>query len=59
MREEKLDLLDKLTADAVDPYSLIKSAYMQNRLKIGSCKSVDEDQTPSYDFDFDEDMDEE
>lgn len=59
LREEKLDLLDKLTTDAVDPYSLIKSAYMQNRLKIGSCKSVDEDQTPSYDFDFDEDMDEE
>lgn len=53
LREENLELMDKLTAGSVDPYSLVKSAYMQNRLKIGTCKTGDE--TPSYDFDFDDD----
>lgn len=59
LREEKLESLDKLLADAVDSYSLIKSVYMQNRLQIGSCKSADLDEAPSYDFDFDEEMNEE
>ena len=60
VREEKLDLLDKLTANSVDPYSTIKSAYMQNRLKMHVCGAKEQTgQVPSYDFDFDEDFDEE
>ena len=60
VREEKLDLLDKLTANSVDPYSTIKSAYMQNRLKMHVCGTQKETgQVPSYDFDFDEDFDDE
>ena len=59
VREENLELVDNLTANAVDAYSMVKSAYVQNRLKIGSCKSNDEQsQSASYDFDFDEDDDE-
>lgn len=57
-REENLELLDNLTANAVDPYSMVKSAYVQNRLKIGACQSADtENSAASYDFDFDEDDD--
>ena len=59
VREENLELVDNLTANAVDAYSMVKSAYVQNRLKIGSCKSAAEDSSSaSYDFDFDEDDDE-
>jgi phospholipid-binding lipoprotein MlaA len=59
VREEKLELVDKLTSNSVDPYSTIKSAYMQNRLKMHVCKAKEETgQSPSYDFDFDEDFDE-
>lgn len=57
-REENLELVDNLTANAVDPYSMVKSAYVQNRLKIGSCATGDEQQSASYDFDFDDDDDE-
>ena len=54
------ELLDKLTMDSVDPYSTIKSAYMQNRLKMHVCGTkAKTGQTPSYDFDFDEDFDDE
>ena len=58
IREENIKLLDKLTANYVDAYSTIKSAYIQSRLKIGSCSN---NTTPeaSYDFDFeDEEFDE-
>lgn len=58
-REQNLEFLDNLTANTVDPYSMVKSAYIQNRLKIGSCAGQqNEAQTASYDFDFDEDEDE-
>ena len=54
-REENLEFLDNLTANSVDAYSMVKSAYVQNRLKIGSCRSVEaEQQAASYDFDFDD-----
>ena len=59
IREENIELMDNLTANSVDPYSTIKSAYMQNRLKIGICgkHEVSADEA-GYDFDFD-DMDDE
>ena len=57
VREQNLDFLDKLTADSVDAYSTIKSAYIQNRLKINVCAGSDDKEHPaSYDFDFDEDF---
>lgn len=60
VREQNLDFLDKLTADSVDAYSTIKSAYIQNRLKINVCAFSDkEDAQASYDFDFDEDFEDE
>lgn len=59
VREENLDLVDKLTMNSVDPYSTIKSAYMQNRLKMHVCGTKEKTgEIPSYDFDFDEDFDE-
>ncbi len=59
VREENIEFLDNLTEGSVDPYSTIKSAYIQNRLKIDACATGDEQQTASYDFDFDEDFDDE
>jgi phospholipid-binding lipoprotein MlaA len=59
LREEKIEFLDNLTANSVDPYSTIKSAYIQNRLKIGVCgKAGASAEDAGYDFDFD-DMDDE
>ena len=59
VREENIELLDNLTGASVDPYSTIKSAYIQNRLKINACAPKNaETQTASYDFDFDEEFDE-
>lgn len=59
VREENLEFLDNLTANSVDAYSMVKSAYVQNRLKLNLCGNNDTDsQTASYDFDFDEDFDE-
>ena len=49
--EEKMDLLDDLERNSVDPYSAMKSAYMQNR--IG--KTTAKDDASTYDFDMDED----
>jgi len=59
LREANIEFLDKMTANSVDPYSTIKSAYIQNRLKIGVCgqKEVSAEDA-GYDFDFD-DMDDE
>lgn len=57
LREENIEFLDNLTANSVDPYATIKSAYIQNRLKIGVCGKTEVDaQSAGYDFDFD-DMD--
>lgn len=56
LREEKIEFIDKLTENSVDVYSTIKSAYIQNRLKIGSCASKDtQTADASYDFDFEDD----
>lgn len=56
VREETLEFLDKLTSTSVDAYSTIKSAYIQNRLKIASCAPQEDKETnASYDFDFDDD----
>lgn len=55
VREENLEFLDNLTSGSVDAYSTIKSAYIQNRLKLNACATVEEKQgTASYDFDFDD-----
>lgn len=55
LREANIEFLDNLTANSVDPYSTIKSAYIQNRLKIGTCADKNSDsQNASYDFDFDD-----
>ncbi len=59
LREANIEFLDNLTANSVDPYSTIKSAYIQNRLKIGVCgKKEVSAEDAGYDFDFD-DMDDE
>ena len=59
VREENIELFDNLTANAVDPYSVIKSAYVQNRLKIGVCgKHEVSAEDAGYDFDFDDMEDE-
>lgn len=56
LREEKIEFIDKLTENSVDVYSTIKSAYIQNRLKIGTCASkTSQTADASYDFDFDDD----
>ena len=56
LREENIEFLDNLTANSVDPYSTIKSAYIQNRLKIGSCSDKNAPKADaSYDFDFEDD----
>lgn len=57
LREQNIELLDKLTANSVDVYSTIKSAYIQNRLKIGACAGQRTESTDSYDFDFDDEDD--
>jgi phospholipid-binding lipoprotein MlaA len=58
LREKNLELLDNLTANSVDAYTTIKSAYMQNRLKLNVC--ADKNAEPaSYDFDFDEEFEDE
>ena len=38
--------------NAVDPYVAIRSAYLQNQQKY-RCRFAEEEQAPSYDFDFD------
>ncbi len=58
IREANLEFLDNLTQNSVDAYSTIKSAYIQNRLKIDSCSitnSDDQTSNASYDFDFEDD----
>ena len=60
VREEKIEMLDNLTANSVDPYATIKAAYIQNRLKLNACADPDAKQDEnSYDFDFDEEFDDE
>jgi len=53
LREANLDLLDNLTSTSVDVYGTIKSAFLQNRLKLNVCATQD-GQPASYDFDFDD-----
>lgn len=57
LREQNIEFLDKLTANSVDVYSTMKSAYIQNRLKIGSCAGPKTENNDSYDFDFDDEDD--
>lgn len=56
LREANLDLLDNLTSTSVDVYGTIKSAFLQNRLKLNVCATQD-GQPASYDFDFDDEDD--
>lgn len=55
LREKKLELLDELTSSSVDAYGTIKSAFIQNRLKLNAC--ANKDAPASYDFDFDDEED--
>ena len=60
VREEKIEMLDNLTANSVDPYATIKAVYIQNRLQLNACADPDnEPDENSYDFDFDEEFDDE
>ena len=52
--ESSIDLLDDLERNSVDMYSTMKSAYMQNRLKVNRCSDNSEALAKSYDFDFDD-----
>lgn len=55
LREQNLEFLDNLTENSVDVYSTIKSAFIQNRLKLNVCADKDASSEPaSYDFDFDD-----
>ena len=55
LREQNLEFLDNLTENSVDAYSTIKSAFIQNRLKLNVCADKDAtDEPASYDFDFDD-----
>lgn len=58
LRAENMELLDELEKSSVDFYAATKSAFMQNRNKFVSfCKLKEsEEQTPSYDFDFEEEF---
>ncbi len=50
--ESYMDLYLELTKNSVDPYVTIRSAYLQNQRKY-KCRFAKEEETPSYDFDFD------
>ncbi len=54
IRAESLALTDSLEAGAVDFYATMKSAFMQNRQKFTAiCDAKNnQDNVPSYDFDF-------
>jgi len=54
LREENIEFLDNLTANSVDPYTTIKSTYIQNRMKMKLCGKPQEQENASYDFDFDD-----
>lgn len=59
-RAENMELMDGLEESSVDFYQTVKSAFLQNRTKFQSfCASKENAQELSYDFDFDEEMDEE
>lgn len=54
VRERSLDLLNDLEQNSVDYYAAVSSAYEQNRQKLKKlCIFRKEDNTQSYDFDFD------
>lgn len=60
-RAENMALLDSLEEGSVDFYATVKSAFLQNRQKFSSLCGIKEDNaspSSSYDFDFDEEMDE-
>jgi len=50
LREANLEFLDELERGSVDFYSTMRSAYLQNRKKMG-CNTAEEN-IQSYDFDF-------
>ena len=51
---ENLNMIESLEEGSIDYYETVKSAYMQNRKKIKSCKVKQEDNNMNYDFDMDE-----
>ncbi len=55
--EGYMDIYDDLKQNSVDFYTTMRSTYLQNQKKF-KCRFADDDNTESYDFDFD-DMDNE
>ena len=54
---QNVNMLESLEEGSIDYYETIKSAYLQSRLKLKSCKVSKEGEVNSYDFDMDmEDM---
>lgn len=51
LREANIELLDDLERGSVDFYSTMRSAYLQNRSKMG-CGAAGQDSANTYDFDF-------
>ncbi len=55
--ENYMDLYNDFKKNSVDFYATMRSAYLQNQRKL-KCRFAPEEQTESYDFDFDEDWEE-
>ena len=55
--ENYMDLYSDFKQNSVDFYATMRSAYLQNQKKL-KCRFAAEEQTQSYDFDFDEDWEE-
>ena len=52
---QNVNMLESLEEGSVDYYETIKSAYLQSRTKLKSCKAVSNETSDSYDFDMDMD----
>lgn len=55
LREASMDLIDDFKKNSVDFYATVRSAYIQNRMKINRCETSSDDteiSKPNYDFDF-------
>lgn len=54
-REAAIELIDDLRKNSVDFYAAVRSAFIQNRMKMKRCGSAETNAVPNYDFDFDMD----
>lgn len=55
--ENYMDLYNDFKQNSVDFYATMRSAYLQNQKNL-KCRFAGEEQTQSYDFDFDEEWEE-